>query len=534
MTRRGKLPVRAATKRNLKQRKTGGMGMREQMMEIAVEEYFKILGQYESGGPAQRTTTSKRSTVSGDTLLDMAGTTVRERARWLDENHDLAIGVIETLVDNIVGTGIMVEPQVKKKGGELHTEANQMLTQLHRNWARKPEVTWQHDLGSSERIAALHWLRDGEVLGQLITGDDKFIDHGTVVPFSVELIEADFLPLDFNDESKRIRQGIERNAWGRPIAFHFYKAHPYDNHTSANIILSASQLKRVLAANVVFLKNTRRISQLRGVSIFVSVINRLADLKQYEDFERVAAQVAAALTVFISRSIENDCPEWLTQDQKRAPLRQIAPGMMMEGLPGEEPRVIQSNRPSNQIMEYRRSQLRAVSSGTGAGYSTISKDYAGSYSSQRQELVEQNRHYMSMRGQFIGRWSQPIYERFVASAQLKGLLDGFLKDADLLTLYDAGYMGPPMPWVDPLKEMQAIEKELEMRINSRSQIIRERGGLPDEVFKQIDKDEEQSPMPVKEKPGAPGDDEPDPENPDEDGGKKREAKTVVPIRQRRR
>lgn len=465
------------------------------------------LAQFEAGGPANRTTTTKRSTASGDMALDIAGTTIRERARWLDENHDLAIGILDVLVDKVVGQGIAIEPLIKRRDGSPHLELNTYLEQLHRDWAKRPEATWQHDLGGMERMIALHLFRDGEVLEQLVSGGGRFINHGTIVPFTVELIEADFLPLDFNDLTRNIRQGIERDAWGRPVAYWLYKQHPSDRFAGGISLPEATQLKRVSADSILFQRMSRRISQQRGVSVFVSVISRLGDLKQYENWEGLAAQVAAALTLFITRQPESDCPAWLQEEMAATskPHRAMGPAMILEGLPGEKAEVMQSNRPSNQLEPFRKANLKAAASGTGAGYSSISKSYDGTYSSQRQELVEQDGHYRALRAYFVSRCSRPIYERFILTAQLAGLLDRLLQDADPTTLFDAQFTGVPMPWVDPLKEIEAKEKELGLGITSRSQLIRERGGNPREIAAQINRDNEELPFPVlpAKQPAAP-------------------------------
>ncbi|WP_267191193.1 hypothetical protein [Xanthomonas dyei] len=34
------------------------------------------------------------------------------------------------------------------------------------------------------------------------------------------------VPLDFNDPARNIQQGVERNAWGRPVAYHVYNSTP--------------------------------------------------------------------------------------------------------------------------------------------------------------------------------------------------------------------------------------------------------------------------------------------------------------------
>ncbi len=71
---------------------------------------------------------------SGDAVVGIAGDSLRVQARHLDENHDLARGVLNTLVNNIVGSGIRVEALAKDKKGEALTDFNNKLHQLFEDW----------------------------------------------------------------------------------------------------------------------------------------------------------------------------------------------------------------------------------------------------------------------------------------------------------------------------------------------------------------------------------------------------------------
>src|SRR5690606_41376934 len=52
--------------------------------------------------------------------------------------------------------------------------------------------------------------------------------HDALPIFALELLEPDYLPFDYNDLTKGIQQGIERDAWRRVRAYHLYKQHPGD------------------------------------------------------------------------------------------------------------------------------------------------------------------------------------------------------------------------------------------------------------------------------------------------------------------
>lgn len=441
---------------------------------------------YEASQPS-RLRKIKTDAGSGDTIMERAGESLRLQARYLDENHDLARGVLNCLVNNVVGRGITVEPQVKGADGELAKPINDQLIELWEEWTRFPEVTWELNWNHMLRLLARCWFRDGEVLVKHIEGTSNTINHGTLVPYSLELIEADYLPFDFSDQKKRIIHGVEKNAWRRPLAYYLYKEHPGDNHR----FVIKQDTKRFPAEKIIHLKTVDRIAQTRGVSVFASVLTRMEDIKDYELSERLAAKVAASICAYIRKSLDGPVNA-LTTDDNGNRLMKMQPGMIFDNLlPGEEIGMIDSNRPNAMLEQFRNSQLRAVAAGTATSFSSIAKDYNGTYSAQRQELVEQSVNYAVMREYFIERCVRPIWERFVEMAVLSGKLEAPEAEINQLSLKKAGFQGPTMPWIDPQKEVTAEEKAVQAGFKSRSQVIRERGGNPQDVFEQIKQEREQ-------------------------------------------
>ena len=130
----------------------------------------------------------------------------------MEQIHDLARGVRDVLVRNTIGTGIGVESQPRRRNGEIHDELALQLQKLWKDWCKRPEVTWQHSWGSAERILARSWYRDGEVFAQRILGTTPFLDHGTRAPYSLELLEADLVPYEYNalDTPRVVRGSAER------------------------------------------------------------------------------------------------------------------------------------------------------------------------------------------------------------------------------------------------------------------------------------------------------------------------------------
>lgn len=441
-----------------------------------------VVATYEAA-QASRLRKFSRNKASGDALSKAYAGNLRDQARHLERNHDIARGILRKLVNNTVGpNGITVEPQPRRKiDGSIHEDLAKILADLYRDWSRRPEVTWQYSNAQMQRAAASAWLRDGEIFAQKLNGPVPTLQHGTRVPFSLELLEADMVPTDY--EENNYAQGILKNTWGQPVSYKVHKVHPGDSL----LWQQRADLKTVPAERMLHAKRTERLGQRRGVSEFASVITRLEDVKDYEESERIAAKIAASMAAYIKKGTP-DLYEPETDEDGKVVQRSMRfqPGMVFDDLlPGEEIGTIDTSRPNTNLQAHRDSQLRAVASGVGASYSSISKNYNGTYSAQRQELVEQWVDYQVLADEFIAQWVQPVYESFVAAAMSAGLIPrSMIMELEQDSLNDALYIGQQMPWIDPVKEADAFVALEENHYMSGPEIIRRRGGNPVSVLDQ--------------------------------------------------
>lgn len=436
----------------------------------------RALAGYDAARPG-RQRKFHRETQTANGLVASSAAALRAQARYLERNHDIARGIVRTLVNNIVGpNGIGVEPQPRTRTGEIHEAYAKALLAAWRDWCRRPEVSHVHHWARLQRLMARSWIRDGECFASELIGPVAHLDHGTRVPYSLEVFEADRIPHDYTD-GDRIAQGVEINAWGRPVAWWAWKNDPL----GAMAMPIASNLRRLRAENVLHLATIDRLGQLRGVSEFASVIGRLEDIKDYEESERIAAKIAAALTAYVKRGT----PDMYSDDQNSEGELSIAPGMIINSLGvGEEIGLIDSKRPNPNVAIFRQGQLRAVACGVGASNSSITKDYNGTYSAQRQELAEQWVHYAVLTDEFVGQVVNPVWERFVEIAHLSGVVkrppDVTPESAD-----DALFVGQAMPWIDPLKEANAWKTLSRAGFASEIEVLRKRGVNPQDVLEQI-------------------------------------------------
>lgn len=442
---------------------------------------------YEAAAPS-RHRKFYSNTQSPNQLTQLSANAIKAQARQLHRNHDLSRGILRTMVNNTVGpNGIGIEPQPRKADGTIHEEYASQLRKAWREFCLKPEVTGRFTMAKVQRMMALSWIRDGEVFAQEVVGTVPGLRHGSAVPLSLEMFECDLVPWDYSNVypmGGSIEQGIERDAWGRPKAYFVWKRHPAEG---VGVSFGTNDLKRVPAERVHHLALLDRIGQMRGVSEFASIITRLEDIKDYEESECIAAKIAAALTAYVKK-VSPDGYTGAPTDENGQPIsRQLsmAPGMIIDDLAvGEEIGMIDSNRPNPNVVTFRGGQLRAIAAGVGVSYSSAAKDYNGTFSAQRQELVEQWVNYATLADEFTGQFLQPLWDTFVNTADISGVVRR-PRDVSPADANDAMFLAQSMPWIDPLKEANAYVALTRAGFASEVEVMRKRGVNPRDVLDQI-------------------------------------------------
>ncbi|OKV18329.1 phage portal protein [Escherichia coli] len=420
-----------------------------------------------------RTHKARRENRTADQLSQYGAVSLREQARYLDNNHDLAIGVFDKLEERVVGkNGIIVEPHPVLRNGAIARDLAAEIRTRWSEWSVSPEVTGQFTRPMLERLMLRTWLRDGEVFAQMVSGRINSLTPSAGVHFWLEALEPDFIPMT-SDESNRLNQGVFVDDWGRPEKYLVYKSRPVSGRQM--------ETKEVDAERMLHLKFVRRLHQMRGTSLLSGVLIRLSALKEYEDSELTAARIAAALGMYIRKgdgqSYETDGNDSKENERELT----IQPGIIYDDLkPGEEIGMVKSDRPNPNLETFRNGQLRAVAAGSRLSFSSTARNYNGTYSAQRQELVESTDGYLILQDWFIGAVTRPMYRAWLKQAVASGVIR-LPRDLDRSSLYTAVYSGPVMPWIDPVKEAEAWKIQIRGGAATESDWVRAGGRNPDDV-----------------------------------------------------
>ncbi len=424
---------------------------------------------------------------SGDRIVGIDAKSLRDSARALCRDYDVARNGLNILVQNTVGSGIDVMPAPRRMGESVNRELAQILRDAWDEWWDLPEVTKQHDFGKCQQLIWSSACRDGEVFYQDVMGTVDTLRHGTSVPYSIEMLEADLVPLDLNIPAENVKQGVRRNGWGEVTGYHVYKNHPGDSFSLR------MDTKFVPASSMHSVASIDRIHQVRGLSVFAPIVNRLRDIQDYENSERIAAKVAASFCAQIIKDVSLAPPSSGpgALDEAGAALDRVmrsfnmVPGMIGDDLePGEKLEIIDSKRPNPNIAAYLDTQIRRAAGGIGVSFSSLSLNYNGTYSAQRQELVEKFGYYAMLGEFFVARFMRPIWKQFVLAAVLSGKVK-IPKGWTLSDLQKAVFIRPQMPWIDPLKEILARGEQVDRGWMAPQQAILQSGNDPEEVQRLI-------------------------------------------------
>lgn len=447
--------------------------------------------------PQRRIPTDRRS---GDGVMEHANWRPVAWARHLDQNVDLVSGLLDALSSQ--AAAVTIEPQVKRADGNLHDEANDALSLAWERQRDLLEVSGTMSWAELRLSLARSWLRDGEVLTHHLERAPVVGRYASPLPYQVQALEGDYLPWELTDASRNLVHGIERDGLGRVLRYHLYAEHPGNSVVGA-AMLQLNDYVAIPADRLSHLRRTNRLGQARGISVLAPVITRIDDLRDYEESERIAARLAASLCAFITRDAAATPKTDVDTTTGERKWKMQAGVIFDQMLPGEGVEFIDAKRPAAQVSDWRRTQVRALSAGTGANASTTGRDYEGSYSSQRQELVE---HLFGVRHRlqapFIAGELRPIWRRLVRTAVLEGQVP--LAGVDPDTLADANYNTQSVPWIDMLNEIKAEAEAIRIGVKSRHQVIREHDGDPRRVDAELERDDFTTATPTPAAPPADG------------------------------
>jgi lambda family phage portal protein len=216
-------------------------------------------------------------------------------------------------------------------------------------------------------------------------------------------------------------------------------------------------------------------------------------LDGYEEAELVAARIAASKMGFI----KTDSGDGYTGDD-------LAPdgSVITEPEPGTFEQVSKDfelvewnpQHPGQNSAGFLKHTLRAIATGLGVSYNRLANDLEGvNFSSMRHGHQQDRDTWQELQDELREALHNVVFSNWLRSALLnqKIIVAGSPIPAARFDKFNKPvWQGRVWPYVDPVKEVQAIEREIALKIKSRRQAVAERGGDIEEIFAEIKADNE--------------------------------------------
>lgn len=307
-------------------------------------------------------------------------------------------------------------------------------------------------------------------------------------------------------EGRRIVLGVELGRANQRLAYWIKSRRTAGDYGQPE---PAGEPVRIGGRFVMFPAYRTRFNQTRGVPFLASVLNIYERLDAYLENESLAAVGNAMLAWKITREASADFPsstagaesneDGATRDTFEQ-VQRMEPLSVFDLPPGEDVEAIDAKRPGNQFEPFTLLVCRLVGAGIGFPLELLLLDFSKtSYSSARASLDEARRNFRYWQGYCDEHICRPWYTWQIDLAIASGLLPADPR------CYAYSAKWPSWNYVDPWRESQANQLQVDLRVKSRSDIIRESGRDPEDVWKEIAwEDEYMASLGVSPTPASPG------------------------------
>lgn len=419
--------------------------------------------------------------------------TIRERARDMAKNNDLARRFLNLCRVNIVGPNgfklqMGVSERIEVKEGDKTTfktvhdaVANMKIEEAWEDWTRAEHCHVAGRLsfrGICEQLVTYE-KRDGEAFLRMVPR--KSSKYG----MQLQVIPPEAIDEKRNERLQNgnvVKMGIEMDSWRRPVAYWVKKINP--ELELYGVQQYANEYERIPAWQVIQYFYQEYENQTRGISRMVQTMVRMKMLQGYEESAAVNARVSAGKMGFFTQLAESsETYEGDSRDTEGNIISSVEPGGFEQLPAGMDFKPWSPEYPHAQHEMFLKNTNKLASAGLNVAYASLTNDLAeANYGSNRVGLLDERS---------MWKLEQEAFKEVVLNRVFSEWLLAALGKAIALPVekYDKFnkpfFVGRRWDWIDPLKDMAAIALGLKLMITSHYQVIGEMGEDPEALLTDI-------------------------------------------------
>jgi len=416
-----------------------------------------------------------RGSADADILPDLD--TLVARSRDIDRNNGVAKGGIQTIIDNVIGTGLRLQPRPDYEAlGQDKAWSNA--------WSRKvrslfQQYWWTTACHAGDSLTG-DQLTTQTLRSQLLNGDaltlPLWLDRGDGFKTKLQTVEADRLSNPrFGMDSVTQRGGIALDTYGAPIAYSIRKTHPGDwllggqagTFAQWEVIPRRTSFGRLRVIHTCS-------GQTRGKPLLSAVLAQFKNVDRYSNAELQAAVLNAMIAGIIETPMDQESIVDLFNNDADAYQRarkdqavKFEAGSLMTLFPGDKMQPFIPQRPAAAFGNFIENMFRIIAVGCDMPYELLLKDFSKtSYASARSSMLEAWRSFHRRRDWMGTMWMDPIYALFLEEVVNDGRIEapGFYENRAAYQM--CRWIGPGRGWIDPLKEANAMEARINSNVST--------------------------------------------------------------------
>ena len=205
---------------------------------------------------------------------------LRKRSRYEFANNSYCNGIVQTLANDLIGTG----PRLQMLFEDSLT--NQVVEAAFEQWANEVRLP--------EKLRTLRTAEvvDGE--GFLLLTTNPSLE--SPVKLDLRTVEADqFASPNLWQETERAVDGIEFDEYGNPVRYHLLESHPGTSYSDKS--------KPIPAEAVIHSFRADRPGQVRGIPQYTPALDLFAELRRFTRATVIAAETAASFPLVIQSNV---------------------------------------------------------------------------------------------------------------------------------------------------------------------------------------------------------------------------------------